>query len=106
MAMPPRRQILLALLALALVGLQWRLWIGEGSIRHVASLKKAVTTQSLENQRLFERNRLMDADVADLKSGLDAIEEIARKDLGMVRAGETFFLMIEDPAGDSDAAAE
>jgi cell division protein FtsB len=104
MAMSPRRQVVLAVLVLALLALQARLWIGEGSLRHVAGLKQTVATRQSENQLLFERNRLMAADVDDLKSGLDAVEEIARRDLGMVRAGETFFLMIED-AGEADAAA-
>ena len=92
MAMSPRRQVVLALLVLALLGLQVRLWMGEGSLRHVAALKQTVATKQSENQLLFERNRLMAADV------------IARRDLGMIRAGETFFLMIED-TGEADAAA-
>ncbi|MFN3714604.1 MAG: FtsB family cell division protein [Alcanivoracaceae bacterium] len=96
MAMSPRRQVVLALVALALLGLQARLWFGEGSLRHVSGLKETVATKQAENQLLFERNRLMSADVDDLKSGLDAVEEIARRDLGMVRDGETFFLMIDD----------
>jgi cell division protein FtsB len=104
MAMSPRRQVVIALLALALLGLQWRLWTGEGSLRHVSSLKQTVEKKQSDNQRLFERNRLMSADVDDLKSGLDAVEEIARRDLGMIRDGETFFLMIEDAGGD-DATA-
>jgi cell division protein FtsB len=96
MAMSPRRQVVLAIVALALLGLQARLWLGEGSLRHVSGLKETVATKQAENQLLFERNRLMAADVDDLKSGLDAVEEIARRDLGMVRDGETFFLMIDD----------
>jgi cell division protein FtsB len=104
MAMSPRRQVVLAVLALALLGLQARLWLGEGSLRHVSGLKQTVAKKQAENRLLFERNRLMAADVADLKSGLDAVEEIARRDLGMIRAGETFFLMIED-TGEADGAA-
>jgi cell division protein FtsB len=104
MAMSPRRQVVLAMLALALLGLQARLWLGEGSLRHVAGLKDTVATKQSENQLLFERNRLMAADVDDLKSGLDAVEEIARRDLGMVRDGEMFFLMIDD-TGEADGSA-
>lgn len=96
MAMSPRRQVLLAILALVLLALQARLWLGEGSLRHVATLKQTVAAKQGENQRLYERNRLMAADVADLKSGLDAVEEIARRDLGMIREDETFFLMLEE----------
>lgn len=104
MAISPRRQVVLALMALALLGLQARLWFGEGSVRHVSGLKATVAAKQEENRLLFERNRLMSADVDDLKSGLDAVEEIARRDLGMVREGETFFLMIEE-SGDADGAA-
>lgn len=102
MAMSPARLVVLAILVLALLGLQARLWLGEGSLRHVAGLKEIVAQKQSANRLLFERNRLMSADVDDLKSGLDAVEEIARRDLGMVRTGETFFLMIED-TGDTDA---
>jgi cell division protein FtsB len=104
MAMSPARQVVLAVLVLALLGLQVRLWLSEGSLRHVSTLKHTVAQKQSENKLLFERNRLMSADVDDLKSGLDAVEEIARRDLGMVRAGETFFLMIED-TGDINATA-
>ncbi|MGB2059122.1 MAG: septum formation initiator family protein [Alcanivorax sp.] len=41
----------------------------------------------------------MAADVRDLKRGTEAVEEIARKDLGMIRDGETFFLILEQPRG-------
>lgn len=97
MAMSPPRQILLAVLALLLLALQVRLWFGEGSLRHVASLHERVAAQQADNQSLLERNRLMAADVEDLKAGLDAVEEIARRDLGMIRDGETFYVIIDPP---------
>lgn len=93
----PARQVVLALLALVLLVLQGRLWFGEGSIRHRASLEKDVAVLQAENATLAERNALLEADVQDLKKGLDAVEEIARKDLGMVREGETYFLVLEKP---------
>ncbi|ARB45583.1 FtsB family cell division protein [Alloalcanivorax xenomutans] len=95
MKLSPARQVMLAVLALLLVVLQARLWFGEGSLRHVATLKKEVQALSEQNQTLSERNRLMAADVRDLKEGSDAVEELARKDLGMIRDGETFFLILE-----------
>jgi len=97
MTLSPARQIALALLALLFLGLQVRLWFGEGSLRHVAALKKDVAVLKESNAKLAERNRLMAADVKDLKQGTEAVEEIARKDLGMVRNGETFFLILEQP---------
>lgn len=96
----PARMILLVLLAMVFLGLQWRLWFGEGSQRHVAALKKEVEALQESNATMADRNRLMAADVRDLKQGSEAVEEIARKDLGMIRDGETFFLILEKPAGD------
>lgn len=87
--------LLSAVLLLAVLGLQVRLWFGEGSLRHAASLRKQVQSMEQDNARLADRNRLMAADVADLKSGLDKIEEIARRDLGMIREGETFYLVLD-----------
>ncbi|HAM76916.1 MAG TPA: septum formation initiator subfamily, partial [Alcanivorax sp.] len=54
-----------------------------------------------KNAELAERNRLLAADVRDLKEGTEAVEEIARKDLGMIRDGESFFLIVE-PQQDPD----
>ncbi len=99
MQLSPARQIVIALLALVFVGLQARLWFGEGSLRHVATLEKEVATLKQSNAKLNERNRLMAADVKDLKQGTEAVEEIARKDLGMIRDGESFFLILEQPRG-------
>ena len=94
--MSPGRQIVLALLALALVVLQARLWIGEGSLRHVAQLEDEIEALEQKNAELRERNELIRADVESLKSGLGTVEEIARKDLGMIREDETFYLILEN----------
>ncbi|WP_289085782.1 septum formation initiator family protein, partial [uncultured Sulfitobacter sp.] len=72
MQLSPARQIVIALLALVFVGLQARLWFGEGSLRHVATLEKEVATLKQSNAKLNERNRLMAADVRDLKRGTEA----------------------------------
>ncbi len=95
MKVSPARQVILAVLALLLLGLQIRLWFGEGSLRHVTSLEQQVEVLNEKNAELAERNRLLAADVRDLKEGSEAVEEIARKDLGMIRDGETFFLIVE-----------
>ena len=91
----------LSVLLLVLFGLQVRLWFGEGSLRHVMELRERVETLEQENAALRERNRLMAADVEELKAGLDKVEEIARRDLGMIRDGESFFMVLE-PAGEGD----
>jgi cell division protein FtsB len=59
-------------------------------------LKQEVTRQQAENERLRERNRILAAEIEELKTGLDSIEERARHDMGMVRDGETFYLIIDE----------
>ena len=84
------------LLAVLLVGLQLRLWSDEGGLPEVGRLEAAVAEQRADNEELAERNRALRAEVEDLKRGLDAIEERARSELGMIREGETFFLLVDD----------
>lgn len=101
MKLSPARQIAIAVLALAFLGLQYRLWFGEGSLRDVASLKHQVSELQAHNKELADRNRLLAADVHDLKNGNGAIAEIARKDLGMIGDGETFYLIVPPKNGDT-----
>jgi|OM-RGC.v1.030504851 cell division protein FtsB len=83
--------ILLVLLA----GLQFRLWVGEGSLAHRAELNRQLQQQEEENQALRDRNQRIATDVESLKTNLDSIEEKARADLGMIKQGETFYLVID-----------
>ncbi|MBR9909154.1 MAG: cell division protein FtsB [Gammaproteobacteria bacterium] len=86
----------LALTLLVLLAvLQYRLWVGDGSLAAVVRLQRAVQSQDLENQRLQQRNEILAAEVRGLKSGLDAVEERAREDLGMIKPGETFYMVVE-----------
>nr|VFK56576.1 MAG: Septum formation initiator [Candidatus Kentron sp. TUN]VFK61898.1 MAG: Septum formation initiator [Candidatus Kentron sp. TUN]VFK62843.1 MAG: Septum formation initiator [Candidatus Kentron sp. TUN] len=62
---------------------------------HVWQLREAISQQEEENVALRERNRRLKADVTDLKEGLTAIESRARRDLGMIREGETFFQFVD-----------
>lgn len=86
------------LLVLLLVLLQYRLWVGDGSLAEVWDLYRRVEAQKQENQRLRERNQALEAEVQDLKQGLEAIEERAREELGMIKDGEIFYQVIEDPS--------
>lgn len=81
-------------LLILLVLLQYRLWLGDGSVREVARLQTEIAAQEEQNARLRERNRTLAAEVQDLKKGTTAIEERARTDLGMVGQGETFFQVV------------
>jgi len=91
--MPTR--YLAILLGLLFIILQYDLWIGEGSLSAAWKLNKSIEVQQKQNARLKERNQALDAEVKDLKSGLQAIEERARSELGMIKEDETFFQVIE-----------
>ncbi|MCW9058076.1 MAG: cell division protein FtsB [Gammaproteobacteria bacterium] len=91
------RYLFLVLLVLLLF-LQFRLWVGEGSFAEVWRLNQDVAEQKLDNARLRERNEALDAEVKDLKQGLDAIEERAREELGMIKEDEIFYQIIEEEA--------
>ncbi len=86
------------LLILLFVWLQYELWIDKDGVRKLHDLKQRVEAQKNTNQEIYQRNKVLAAEVEDLKSGQDAIEERARKDLGMIREGEVFFQIIDKPS--------
>lgn len=88
------RRIVTVVLTLLLVALQGRLWVADGGLAHTHRLRGEAEAQREENARLAARNAALDAEIRDLKSGVDAIESRARITLGMVRDGETFFLVV------------
>ena len=87
------------LLALALATLilliQYPLWIGKGSWFQVRQVDQQIRSQRDVNRRLKERNVALDAEVRDLKVGLEAIEERARSEIGMIKRDEIFFQVVE-----------
>jgi cell division protein FtsB len=85
---------LAAALAVATVLLQYRIWVSGDGAREVARLRAAVAQQRAQNDQLAERNRQLAAEVSDLKTGLDALEERARSDLGMIGPNETFYQVV------------
>ena len=85
---------LLAILIVMLVVLQYRLWFGDGSLSEVVQLSREIELQKQRLRELEERNRILEAQVLDLQTGLDAFEEKARSDLGMIKQGETFIQLI------------
>lgn len=89
-------RVLIGVFLVALVVLQYRLWVGDGSVAEVWRLEAAVTEQQAENDRLRARNEALAADVADLKTGLAAVEERARRELGMIGQGEVFYQVIDE----------
>ena len=83
---------IIAILGVLLVLLQIQVW---RQFAYVAELEQRVEAQRDENRRLAERNNALGAEVRDLKSGLDAVEERARAELGLIRAGENFYMVVE-----------
>ena len=80
-----------------IVALQYPMWLGKGGWLKVRELDAQLEALREANTKLRVRNEALDADVRDLKSGVEAIEERARSELGMVRGDEVFFQL--QPAG-------
>ena len=97
-------KMLIGILIILLIGLQYKLWFGDGSLSEVVQLSKELETQKEKLRLLDERNRILEAQVLDLQNGLDAYEEKARNDLGMIKQGETFIQLI--PAQPDSANGE
>ncbi len=87
------------IIALVLLGLllwlQYKIWLQDGGIPEVIQLKQEVEQVEVEVKQLRERNLSLDAEVKDLKKGLDAIEERARSEMGMIKEGEIYYQVIE-----------
>lgn len=88
-------RLLLLLLVALLFGLQYAYWWGKGGRGELRELQTQIAQQQDEIQRLQDRNATLTAEVADLKQGLEAIEELARSEMGMIKADEEFFRVVE-----------
>lgn len=88
-------KILAVILAALVVLLQFPLWLGKGGWLRVWDLDRQVQAQKDRNAKVQKRNAALDAEVRDLKQGLEAVEERARYELGMVKQDEVFFQVVE-----------
>ena len=95
---------LAAALFVTVVVLQYRVWLSPDGVREVARLRQAVAVQRADNDRLTERNHQLAAEVRDLKTGMDALEERARSDLGMIARNETFYQVVPPRTGEGNHA--
>ncbi|NRA72362.1 MAG: cell division protein FtsB [Gammaproteobacteria bacterium] len=82
-------------LIILLVLLQQRLWFGKNSWPDYQILKHEILSQTKANDQLKANNQLQYREIADLKNGLEAIEERARNQLGLIKDNEVFFRIIE-----------
>jgi cell division protein FtsB len=85
---------LAAALSVVVLLLQYRIWVSDNGVRQVQRLRQAVAAQQTEDAQLTERNRQLAAEVRDLKTGMGALEERARSDLGMIAHNETFYQVV------------
>jgi len=99
-------RVVAVLLLVALLALQYRLWVSPNGMRDVWRTQQAIEAQAEENARLAERNKTLAAEVRDLKEGRIAIEERGRTDLGMIGTNETFFQVVPPAAAPATAPAE
>ncbi|SJN55686.1 cell division protein FtsB [Vibrio ruber] len=83
-------------LTLLLMLLQYSLWFGKNGFSDLHRISDEIETQRSVNVNLQKRNKEMYAEIDDLRQGLDAIEERARHELGMVKEGETFYRVINE----------
>ena len=95
-------KLITILMVILLLILQNSLWTGKGSLVEVSILKDEIEKIKSENQRLKERNLSLTAEVFNLKQGNEAIEEIARSEMGMIKDGETFYQIIESADQESN----
>jgi cell division protein FtsB len=99
-------RILAIIFAALILALQYPMWLGKGGWLRVRELDHQVEAQKHVNAELQVRNAKLDADVRDLKQGLEAIEERARSELGMIRQDEVFFQLPQDAASRAPTAGE
>ncbi len=88
-------KILAGILGALILLVQVPLWLGKGGWLRVWEIDRQLDAQRGRSELLQVRNQALDAEVRDLKQGLDALEERARYELGMIKADEVFFQVVE-----------
>lgn len=92
-------------LLILFIWLQYKIWLQDGGLPEVLQLQQEVKQVKTEVQKLQERNSSLNAEVKDLKKGLDAIEERARSEMGMIKQGEVYYQVIK-PETEKPSVAE
>ena len=89
------------LLAALIILIQYPLWFGKGGWLRAWELDRQVSAAKTKNAELQVRNTALGAEVRDLKTGTEAIEERARYELGMTRPDEVFYQYPDENRGQS-----
>lgn len=92
-------RVVILIMFVLLVLLQFKLWLGEGGFTEVARLEARVEDQRRTNDDLLQRNAELQAEVEDLRERLDAVEERARSELGLIKPAEQFYQVVPPPPG-------
>ena len=87
-------RLFMLVLIFLLAVVQYHLWYGKNGLQDKHVLSKEVAIIETSNNELVQRNQMMFSEIDDLKSGLEAVEERARNELGLVKEGETFFRIV------------
>lgn len=105
---PDQDAVKIVVFALAglLLLLQYTLWFGTGGAVSLWELQRQIAVQQAQNARLDERNQALDAEVLDLRQGLASVQDLARSQLGMVKKGETFYQVIQQPSQGNKSAQQ
>jgi cell division protein FtsB len=90
-------KLLAVVLGALILLIQYPLWLGKGGWLRAWQMETEVSNQKTRNAQLGGRNAVLAAEVRDLKQGIEAIEERARYELGMIRDDEVFFQVVEQP---------
>jgi len=90
-------RIITLMLVIVLILLQFKLWLGEGGYTEVNRLEARVEAQRQQNDQLLQRNAELQAEVEDLRDRLDAVEERARNELGLIKPDEKFYQVVPPP---------
>lgn len=86
---------LILLLLIALMAVQYKLWIGDENIIQWRYLKQKINLQKQKNEVLAHRNNALEADILELKEGEQALEEQARDELGMIKENEQYYQFLQ-----------
>lgn len=99
-------RVLIAILLILLVLLQFKLWFGDGGFRAVTRLEERVVEQVEMNEALEQRNNELQAEVEDLRERLDAVEERARNELGLIKPDEEFYQVVPAPPANGEGSGQ
>jgi len=87
-------RLIIGILIIVFAFLQYELWFSQGGIRTLLHLNHQVTAQQKTIEKINKSNSILTADIVDLQHGSDATEERARKHLGMIEKGETYYQFV------------